>query len=324
MKKALLFISSMMALAPLGYSWGFFAHRHINRLAVFTLPPPMIKFYKKNIEYLSERAVDPDRRRYAIEDEAPRHYIDLDVYGDSALQKMPRQWEKAVELYSEDTLKKYGILPWHIMVMKYRLTNAFLLKDPRSILKLSAELGHYIADANVPLHTTVNYNGQLTGQKGIHAFWETRLPELFFEDYDFFVGKATYLDDPLLNVWDAIAQAHMAVDSVLDMERALSEKIKEDKKYGYETRGQQTVRVYSKFYSRVYHSRLHGMVERQMRRSVKMIADFWYTCWVDAGQPDLTHLEEMGEEERERRWEELRQWKERVFYHRLHEAEDGH
>ena len=321
MKKTFFLILLLLMIDSSGHSWGFFAHRNINRIAVFSLPPAMIKFYKTHIQYLSERAIDPDRRRYAVKDEAPRHYIDLDVYGDSALYHMPRRWNLAVESYSEDTLKKYGILPWHIVSMKHRLTDAFLLRDPQRILKLSAEIGHYIADANVPLHTTQNYNGQLTGQKGIHAFWESRLPELFFEDYDFLVGKAAYLEEPLSAAWKAIAQAHVAVDSVLEIERALSKKIKEDKKYGYETRGQLTVRVYSRFYSQAYHSRLHGMVERQMRRSVKMVADFWYTCWVDAGQPDLNDLQKVEDEDREQRQEELKRWKERNFYQRLHEGE---
>ena len=39
-----------------------------------------------------------------------------------------------------------------------------------------------------------------------------------------------------------------------------------------------------------YHEQLRGQVERQMRASVKMVGDFWYTCWVDAGQPDLRAL----------------------------------
>ncbi len=42
--------------------WGFFGHRRINRMAVFTLPPGLIPFYKKNLEFITEHAVDPDKR----------------------------------------------------------------------------------------------------------------------------------------------------------------------------------------------------------------------------------------------------------------------
>jgi hypothetical protein len=47
-------------------AWGFFAHRRINRLAVFSLPPEMVGFFKANIQYITENAINPDRRRYEI------------------------------------------------------------------------------------------------------------------------------------------------------------------------------------------------------------------------------------------------------------------
>jgi len=305
--------------------WGFFAHQRINRLAVFTLPVEMMGFYKHNIQFLTENAVNPDRRRYAVEGEAPRHYIDVDVYGDSAVYKMPRNWFDAVEKYSEDTLKKYGVVPWHINLMKVRLTDAMRISDASNILRLSADLGHYIADANVPLHTTENYNGQLTDQYGIHGFWESRLPELFSDNYDFFVGKAEYIENPQQHAWKAVVQAHEALDSVLHFEKKLSQKISDDKKYAFETRGQSTVKVYSREYSDNYHKMLNGMVERQMLRSIKMVGDFWYTCWIDAGQPELDGLIdfEFSEEELRKRKEELKEWKERRYESRDHEGGVG-
>jgi hypothetical protein len=36
------------------YGWGFFAHKRINRFAVFTLPPEILPFYKTHIEFLTE------------------------------------------------------------------------------------------------------------------------------------------------------------------------------------------------------------------------------------------------------------------------------
>jgi hypothetical protein len=303
-------------------NWGFFAHQRINRLAVFLLPPEMIGFYKANIQYITEAAVNPDRRRYSVVDEAPRHYIDLDHYGDSAMFTMPFTWQQAVSKYSEDTLKKYGIAPWHINRMYYSLRDAFMLRDPDLILKRSADLGHYIADAHVPLHTTENYNGLLTNQEGIHAFWESRLPELYSDDFNFLVGRAAYIPNPQLAAWSAIQTSHMAVDSVLSFERELSEKMGE-RKYTFETKGKQTVKVYSQPYARAYYLQLHGMVERRMRAAIKSTGDFWYTAWVDGGQPDLNEL--IGytptEVELAQRRQELERWKERIVKSRDHETE---
>ena len=298
--------------------WGFYAHKRINRLAVFILPPEMIGFYKANINYIADASVNPDKRRFVVVEEAPRHYIDLDHFGDSALYKMPRFWNDAVATHSEDTLMAYGILPWHINRMYYRLRDAMMVRDPDAILRLSADAGHYLADAHVPLHTTENYNGQLTSQEGIHAFWESRLPELFSDEYDFFVGRAEYIPNIQLAVWKAIELSHQAVDSVLLLEKELSTRAG-DKKYSFETKGKQTVKVYSRGYSEAYHKSLNRMTERQMRAAIKMIGDFWYTAWVDAGQPDLKSLigYKPGAEELEKRKEELTEWKraERVKGH---------
>ncbi|PRY10958.1 hypothetical protein CLV24_11285 [Pontibacter ummariensis] len=287
--KAVLLLLTL--LLPLnGYPWGFFAHQRINRLAVFALPPEMIGFYKRHIRYITENAVNPDKRRYVVEGEAARHYIDLDVYGDSALYRMPRLWQQAVERYSEDTLQAYGIVPWHIHQTKYQLTQAFKNRNLDRILRLSADLGHYVADACVPLHTTQNYNGQLTGQRGIHGFWETRLPELFSDTFDFFVGQAQYIGHPQLKAWDLVTSAHLALDSVLLFEKQLSQEMEEEKKYSFEVRNNLTTRVYSRAFAKAYNNKLNGQVERQMRLAIHTIASYWYTAWVDAGQPDLRTL----------------------------------
>lgn len=311
MKKRLFSLFLIVFTGLLSSAWGFYAHQQINRLAVFTLPPEMIGFYKKNIRYITEAAVNPDRRRYTVVDEAARHYLDIDHYGDSAVQKMPRYWKDAVAKYTEDTLKAYGIVPWHINVMYYRLKDAFMLKDPSRILHVSADLGHYIADAHVPLHTTENYNGQLTGQDGIHGFWESRLPELFAKNYDFFTGKAEYVEHPQLAAWRAVESSNLHLDSVLVLEKRLTEKFGE-KKFSFETKGKQTIKVYSVEFSTAYHDALSGMVEQRMRHAIKMVGDFWYTAWVDAGQPDLKSLIDYVPTEQElmQRKKELDQWKE--------------
>ncbi len=314
----------LFTVAILCGGWGFFGHQKINRLAVFTLPTEMITFYKHHIRYISEAAVNPDRRRYAVEGEGARHYIDLDAYGDSAAYKLPRYWNEAVEKFGEDSLQERGIVPWHIYRAYFQLRDAFMMKDPSRILKQSAEIGHYIADAHVPLHTTSNYDGQLTNQVGIHAFWESRLPELFFNEYDFYVGKASYIKNVQLASWDAVTQAHAALDSVLKLEGQLS-LATGGLKFSYETKGRQTERVFSFDYSKKYHALLNGMVERQMRHCIKMIGDVWYTAWVDAGQPDLKALinYQPTEEELMVRKAELEKWKtERIKQARKHEVED--
>lgn len=354
--------------------WGFYAHRLINKMAVFTLPPQMLKVFKPNIQYIEVHAVDPDKRRYATVFEAVRHYIDLDHWGVVPYPDIPRskseafirhtdisimtsdssesilidgesiwqafsenknftteivggEWEvgkseyydffseKIMSNYYEevwqlhcddflqfysgpdlsckeieiiDSLSLHGILPFHLVDMQHRLTEAFVSEDLEKILRLSADMGHYIGDAHVPLHTTKNYNGQLTNQVGIHAFWESRIPELFAEEeYDFFVGKATYISDPVEYYWKIILASNSYVDSVLLIEKTLSEEFGSDRKYCFDERLDQTIRTECTDYARAYQTRLAGQVEDRMRKAIHAIGSAWYTAWIDAGQPDF-------------------------------------
>lgn len=294
MKKRLflsaLLISLLLHSMP-AYCWGFYGHRRINFFAVFLLPPEMLAFYKPHIQYIEEHAVDPDKRRYAIPVEGPRHYIDLDRYGTYPFDSLPRQWKKAVEKFGEDSLQAHGVAPWWIQTMLWRLTEAFRQKDPARILKLSAELGHYIADAHVPLHTSSNHDGQYTGQKGIHGFWESRLPELLAEkQWDLLCGRAIYLENPGKFIWDRVLESALASDSVLKIEKSLSLSFPPDQRFAFEYRNGQVIRQYSRAYALAYDQAMGGMVERRMRASIFAVASFWYSAWVNAGQPSLRQL----------------------------------
>ncbi len=345
--------------------WGFYGHRKINRIAVFSLPPEMISFYKKHIEFITEHAVDPDKRRYAIPNEGVKHYIDIDHWGDNPFEEVPKKIVAAILKYAdfaveidsikvpasivkradsvfvssddklifstkefwfneqcgeligpdkfakiwriplnyfvdglpdgdlviEDHFVEYGIVPYHLSTMQNRLEKAFYEKDVKRILRVSAEIGHYIGDASVPLHTTENYNGQLTNQVGIHAFWESRIVELFSDDeFDLFVGKATYIKDKTNYFWNIVKASHSHLDSVLSVEKRLSKTYPSDEQYCFDDRLGQTIKTQCQPYTHTYMEALDGMVQSRMRSSIQNTASTWYTAWIDAGSPDLSQL----------------------------------
>ncbi len=352
--------------------WGFFAHKRINRLAVLTLPPEMMTFFKPNIDWISDHAVDPDMRRYATKNEAPRHYIDLDQYGSPPFDSLPRLWLDAQIKYSEifgitengdtigffgpghqynespagdsarlayrrffmkeilplyrhndaelnvdsllaffrtnddihggkrtftsgfyrDHLSEHGIVPWHLQKMQRDLTEAFRRRDSGRILRLCADMGHYIGDAHVPLHTTSNYNGQKTGQHGIHGFWESRIPELFADErYDFFVGKPEYIANTTDFFWQAVFDSHSMVDSVLTIERDLHLSFPSDRQMCPDVRNGAAVLAPCPDFSEAYQEALQNMIERRMRAAIHAVSSAWYTAWVDAGQPDMSKMD---------------------------------
>ena len=273
------------------FCWGFYGHKKINNYAVFLLPPQMLILYKPHIDFITNHAVDPDMRRYAVAREGARHYIDIDRYGKYPFNELPRKWDDARAKFSEDSLQDHGIVPWWVQTMLYRLTGAFKEKDQVKILKLSAEIGHYIADAHVPLHASSNHNGQYTNQQGIHGFWESRVPELLADkEWDFFIGKADYIKDPGNFIWQRVLESAAAADTVLKYEKELSEQFPPDQKFSFENRNGMVVRQYSSAFTKAYDLKLKGMVERRMRMAIYSVASFWYTAWVNAGQPDLAKL----------------------------------
>ncbi len=311
MKK--IFLSALLLLLfQQVFCWGFFAHKKINYFAVFLLPPEMMVLYKPNIDFISEHAVDPDKRRYMVSAEGPRHYIDIDHYGKYPYDGIPHKWDDAIKKFSEDSVRAYGIVPWWVDIMLSRLTKAFKEKDQTKILKLSAELGHYIADAHVPLHASSNHNGQLTNQQGIHGFWESRIPELLADKkWDFFIGKAEYISNPHDFIWKRVLESAAAADTVLKYEKDLSEKFSGDQKFAFEERNGIIIKQYSAAYSIAYNNKMGNMVERRMRQSIYAVASFWYTAWVNAGQPDLKNLSNKNfSEEDLKEFDELnQQWR---------------
>ena len=361
-------------------NWGFFSHKLINRLAVFTLPEEMLPLYKSNIDYISEQAVAPDKRRFIVPNEGFRHYINLDrwaflpqekleaqilhtdiflvgergdtillldfasirklkrdyylkakgikklfgrdsiVVADSTLRRffinntsriqpdenLPISVDSLTQLFkkerlilrgsfrsafAKDKLTPSGILPFHLVTVQRQLTEAFVAKDKNRVLKLSAEIGHYIADAHVPLHTISNYDGQQTNQIGIHAFWESRLPELFAKNqYDFFVGQAEYFDNAKKYYWDIIMASNKLVARTLKVEKEVAAAFRDDNKYCPETVNRTTLKKPCFDFAQSYHEKLDGMVEDRMQGAILALGSAWLTAWTDAGKPDLENL----------------------------------
>jgi len=271
------------------HSWGFFAHEQINTLAVFILPEPMFGFYRSHYSELAELAVKADMRRYIVENEGARHYIDIDQYEEALpLDTVAVHFDSACSIYGEEFLAEHGIAPWNIIRLKCALSKAFELSDRSAILRLSADLGHYIGDIHVPLHTHSNYNGQQTGQHGIHALWESRLPEKYFDRYDLYTRQANYWENVSDSVWRIIESSHELVRQVLNLELHTRNSLDESARFTYEMRNGTSFRNYSSKYLKRYNAGLGDMVERRMRSAIHSVASLWFTAWVDAGQPVLS------------------------------------
>lgn len=287
----------LLGLPSLALAWGAWSHQRINRAAVLALPPALRTFFYNHADFVTEEAVMPDARKYVLHDRAefPRHFLDVEAY-DVPLGQLPRTAAEAQARYDAATLAKNGTLPWTIQETLAQLTQAMRKGRKDEILFLAADLGHYLGDAQMPLHTSVNHNGQLTGQAGIHAFFEGRLPELFGQTYSFNVGEATYLPDPTAETWRLLAESHASADTLLAVERQLQAQVPLAERYEHDAQGairknQFGDAYHSQAYASRYHQALGHLVERRLRQAVRSTANFWYTAWVNAGKPDLTRLD---------------------------------
>lgn len=272
-------------------SWGFLVHRTIHQLAIYQLPTEMTGFFHSYMPKLVYDAPRADIRRNTDSTEAPKHFMDLEPYKVKNAFQLPSSFNKAIQQYSWDTLKQYGYVPYQIMVMKDKLTEAFKNQNKDSILFYAADLGHYIGDANVPLHTTINYDGQLTNQAGLHGLWESMIPELEMETYRLYNGhKAQYLRNPMREIQKALHRAHQLLPDILEKERTVTLSFTDSTKYRYQMRNGKQSRSYTSSFAKAYANQLKPTINQQLLHAASMIADFWYTAWVDAGKPDLSNL----------------------------------
>lgn len=217
--------------------------------------------------------------------------MDMEFFGDDAFKVVPHNFQEAIAKYTLDTLEKYGTLPYVVVEYTDKLTNAFRSKNADSIVYYAAELTHYIADAHVPLHTSINYDGQLTNQNGIHDLWETTVPEVEIANYNLSSRhKARYLTSPSDEIWKIIEHTFSLLPEMLEKETEVSKNFTEAAKYKWEVRWGKNRRFYTAAFAKEYAKALKSSVNDQLVASSTAIADFWYTAWVNAGKPDLNKL----------------------------------
>lgn len=296
-------------------SWGTFGHEHINHSAVLALPKPLQLFFYNHIDFITQESTVPDLRKYTLNDKAerPRHYIDLENFG--TIDSIPKSAPAAFKKYDAAFIANNGSLPWYIQEMMQKLTTAFKEKRKTEILFLAADLGHYIGDATMPLHTSTNHNGQLTDQKGIHSLWESQIPEMFGDNYHFNVENARYIDNVEQETWNIISETHQLLVPLLLADKNLRKTMSKDNIFVKDAQGNTAKNkfndlIFTKEYVQKLNVSLNGMVENQMKKAIQSTADFWYTAWVNAGKPDLSDLDtkELTQSNQKKLKQELKAW----------------
>jgi hypothetical protein len=254
-------------------AWGFEAHKLIMLRAIPLLPPQLRPFFLKYQTSIVEHAIDPDLWRTAgWVEESPRHFVDMDAYGPYPFKDLPHAYDEVVARHGREFVEKNGTLPWRTEEIYKKLVEAFTQKAPYSrdnIKFFSSIIAHYTADAHVPFHASLNFDGQLTGQTGIHARFESEL----FERYRSRLRIAPPPVGPVANprevIFDTLTASFTLVQPVLDADKAAID-------------GRD---VYDEAYFTVFFAKTRPILERRLSESISDVAAMITSAWVEAGRP---------------------------------------
>ncbi len=272
----ILLLSIIILVSQSAFPWGDKGHKLISKMSVDFLPPEM-KAFKAWREYLEEHAPDPDYRKKTDKTEGPKHFIDIDYYKEFLNGDMIENEDSLISEYGEKEVIHQGILPWATLQTFENLTKAFKEKNKELALLYAADLGHYVADGHQPMHTTVNYNGQLTDQKGVHARYEVKMIDAHLNELEnsFMPVPASYVQNPLKFIFNYITDANSVCDVLFNAD-SLAFK---------QTNSRRSTKYYDLMWFRTRY-----ITEIQFNNSAKAIAALIYTAWVNGGRPDFNDM----------------------------------
>jgi hypothetical protein len=257
--------------SSVAFAWGPTAHRLINHWAVETLPPPIRGFFQANRQFLVDHANDPDEWMQKDRYERKRHYMYLDKYGMFPYLELPHGFKQAVAKFGGGRINRNGLLPWHVGEYSLRLTNALKAQKWDEAKEVAAALGHYVADAHDPLHTTSNYDGQLTEQTDLSTRFGATLIDRFQAFFIFRPAPAAKIDDPTEYAFSAVLESNSHVDEIVLADRLAL----------------QGLRDYNDDYFDRFYTRIGSIAVREINNAAHDTGSYWYTAWLNAGRPTL-------------------------------------
>ncbi len=272
---ALLLIAPILVLvlipAPPAEPWSPRLHVLLNRYALQNLPPSLRQSLTAHADEVVALAAAADERRSRDPDEGPRHFIDLDRYGTYPFADVPRDLRVLIQRYGPERIRSNGLLPWTLVETTERLAAQMREGNP-ALWRTAADLGHYAADANMPLHTTENYNGQKTGNTGAHALFEEVLIEANWRDAHFVILPAARPPADLpAYAFETVIASYARIAPLLAAQTRAQERY---------------TRTDLRFYQSLWAEAGTTLVA-SMNKAAHDVAVFWLAAWEAAGRPDL-------------------------------------
>jgi hypothetical protein len=275
----------IIILAPINFigAWGYDGHRRINYIASRQISGSFGLFLKQNSEPLKWYGVAPDYNKKIDKEEFHRHFIDSDFYDEYPFDDIPKNYSTLLSKYGEANIKKYGMAPWTIKETCDRIIELLKKNQFEEAVYNMGVLGHYVSDLHMPLHTVINYDGQFSGNNGIHKRWELHLVNKYIENIKP-VGKIEMIDDPwsfsMRIVKESFKLHHLILEADTKARKLLTkEQAEKLNSYGNLS--------FEKPYLDVLFAETGDLLKDRLGRSVIRLASIWKYSWEQAGKPEL-------------------------------------
>jgi hypothetical protein len=276
MKKQILITSLLILFTSVIFlGWGDKGHKIVASYAMKDLTSVM-QVPQDWQEYIINHASDPDYRKSEDKTEAPKHFIDIDYYKEYLNGAMVQSIDSLRLIYSDSLIQKQGVLPWAIETTYQNLVKALKEKNKSKILLYMSDAAHYVGDAHQPQHTTVNYNGQLSGQKGVHFRYESDMLDANLDEIknNYEAGKPVKINSIREFTFNVIHRTNTFNDMINAADKASLQIAGKGK--------------YDDTYYKALWYRLKFMSIDLLNLAGKDLASVLYTAWLEAGSPDLT------------------------------------
>ena len=253
------------------YAWGPAAHRLVNTWAIGTLPPPVRPFFEASRSFLIDHANDPDEWIKKDPYERTHHYIYLDKYGLFPYLGLPYSYKLAVAKFGGKRVSANGTLPWRIGEYSLRLTNDLQSQRWEDARLDAVVLAHFVSDAHDPLHTTQNFDGHLTNQMGLDVRFGSSLIDRYASFFMLHPEQAMKVDDPTNYAFQMALEANTWVDRIL----------------WADWRAKAGLSDYTDEYFDRFYTQISSTMIQEISGSAHDTGSYWYTAWLNAGQPAL-------------------------------------
>lgn len=270
--KQIFFLWLTATVAWVFISWGYSGHYKINYESSKSFSLEMGQFMEW-ATILAEHGSDADYRKDEDPSEGPKHYIDIDNYPEFLMAgRIPHDLDSVIAKYGENFVYDQGILPWATVAAYDSLVRCFLLRDWNRAVLVASDLGHYIGDGHMPLHITRNYNGQYTGNTGIHSRYESAMINSFMGQVSYDGGNISFIHDVNGFVFSYLYENYRYVDSVL---------LADD--FAQEIAGNTT----SFTYKEALWNKTRSFTVPLFASASNALACLIYTAWTEAGKPSM-------------------------------------